>query len=313
MLVISMIDNLNDTRDIVAISLLYSTMNFLPSIQNEYEYSLRKYKPKNIIDDCILSEMDVIKAHFVLADYFVRKGEMARYGVLNYDMLSSAISRQNVGFGGKLKWTDDFCKIATLTFGLTKDHAFNDGNKRTALLCMLKALHITKRMLTCKKKEIETLLVRIAANQMNQYKDFKKFEKRYKNDAIVYFIANYLRKNSRKIDNTFRTLTFVELNRKLKNYGIWLDNPIGCYIDVMHNKETTKLFGLLKNSKPQKIMKIGFPGWKKQVNPKALKSILSTSGLTSLGIDLKTFYDETEPEYQLIDDYYTVLKRLMVD
>ena len=52
-------------------------------------------------------------------------------------------------------------------------------------------------------------------------------------------------------------------------------------------------------------------GWKRQINLKAVKSVLKETGLTTdNGIDLKTFYEGTEPEYKLIEEYFEILKRL---
>ncbi len=284
--------------------------NLNVKVKAEYDFFLREYNPSNITDG-ILSEREVFDAHFVLADFFIATGEMVRFGILNYDMLSSAVARQSVGFGNYSKWNDAYSQVSTLVFGLDKDHAFNDGNKRTALLCMLIALHRLKRRLTCRKKELETLLIRIAANEMNNYKDFKKFVKKHGEDATVMYTANFLRKNSRALDNTFRTLTYEEFNRKLKSHGVWLDNPQGAFIDVFQQVTEKKWLGLKQENKKVRKLQIGFPGWKRQINPKAVRSVLKETGLTTEnGIDLKSFYEGTEPEYKLIDEYFVILKRL---
>lgn len=283
--------------------------NLNSAVQSEYDYAYSAYSPTNVANDGILSELDVFNAHFALADFFVSTGEEARYGILNYGLLSSAVARQSVGFNGQCKWCDDESKVSTLAFGLDKNHAFNDGNKRTALLCLLLALHRKKRHLICKKKKLETLLVRIAANEMDKYPDFKRFKK-HGDDAIIVYMANFLRKQSRKIDNSFRTMTYEEFNRKLKNYNIRLDNTQGAYIDVLQIKEEKKLFGLLKRNKETRVLQIGFPGWKRQINPKAVKNVLKVCGLFENGLDMKTFYEGGEPEYKLIEEYFDVLKRL---
>lgn len=284
--------------------------NLSKEVINEYNFSYNEYNPSNNIVDGILSEKDVFDAHFILADYFISTGEIARFGVLNYNLLSSAVARQSVGFAGSLKWKDSFSKVSTLAYGLDKNHAFQDGNKRTALLCMLLALHRNKRCLICKKKDLETLLVRIAANEMEKYKNFKKFKK-HGEDATIVYMANFLRKNSRIIDNNFRSMTYEEFNKKLKVYGVWLDKPVDSFIDVFQEVNENKFFGLIKSKKTIRKLQIGFPGWKRQINPKAVKSVLKATNLTSEnGIDMKTFYEGAEPEYMLIEEYYEVLKRL---
>lgn len=163
------------------------------NVQSEYNYAYSTYSPSASVNDGILSELDVFNAHFALADFFESSGEDARYGILNFGLLSSAVARQSVSFCGKCKWKDDESKVSTLAFGLDKNHAFNDGNKRTALLCLLLALHRKKRHLVCKKSKLETLLIRIAANEMDKYPDFKKFRK-HGDDAVVMYMSKFLRR-----------------------------------------------------------------------------------------------------------------------
>ncbi|MBR5989816.1 MAG: Fic family protein [Prevotella sp.] len=286
-------------------------------IRNDFEYSIRTYNPSCVCDGgCYLSEYDVMKAHYFLSDYFLSEGESVRFGILNFSMLSSAVSRQNVSYGDLKKWDSPLEIIATLVYGLTKNHAFNDGNKRTALLVLLLALKKIKRQANGFKKDFEQLLIRIAANQLSQYKEYKQFEK--DNDAEVLFIADFIRRKTRKIDREFHSLTYEEFNSKLKDFGVWLDHPQHNTINV-YKKEKLRLSKKITNalklrhSKSQdgRILQIGFKGWKCQVNPKALKSVLQATGLTpEEGIDSKVFYYGADPEYKLIEEYYSVLKRL---
>src|SRR5438105_4615900 len=52
-------------------------------------------------------------------------------------LLESAVGRQWVGFGDRLKYPNPVENAATLAYGLCCDHAFHNGNKRTALVAML--------------------------------------------------------------------------------------------------------------------------------------------------------------------------------
>lgn len=72
-----------------------------------------------------------------------------------------------------------------------------------------------------------------------------------------------------------------------------------------------RFFGLHSKSQDERILQIGFKGWKCQVYPKAVKSVLQAAGLTAEnGVDSKVFYYGEAPEYKLIEEYYPVLKRL---
>ncbi len=277
-------------------------------IREDFEYSKRQYNPAEDCNGGLLSEYEIMKAHYILSDYFLSEEESVRFGIHDFGLLSSAVSRQCVAFGGKEKWNTPIQKIATLVFGLVKDHAFNDGNKRTALLSMLLALNKINRQANCKKEVFETLLVRIAANKLSDYKEFKNFNGP---DAEVEFIADFIRRKTRKTEVSFHSLTYEEFDTKLRRYNVWLEDPSGNYINVYQTRPSKKTIFKKQQSQNDRILQIGFSGWKKQVNPKALKEVLKAAGLTAAnGIDSKVFYYDAEPEYKLIDEYYPILKRL---
>lgn len=280
-----------------------------PDIRADLDYSLKTFQPSREKTGIELSEYDVMLAHYFLSDYFLDEGESVRFGILNFNMLSSAVNRQKVSFDGQEKWTTPFQKVATLVFGLTKNHAFNDGNKRTALLSMLLALKNANRQACCPKKDFETLLIRIAANELPLYKEFRKYCKNA--DAEVLFIADFIRRRTRKITKEYHSITFAEFNTKLKAFNVWLNNPQGNTINVYQKKSRKMFLNLHSKSQDERILQIGFKGWKCQINPKAVRSVLESAGLTAEnGVDSRVFYYGDTPEYKLIEEYYPVLKRL---
>lgn len=199
--------------------------HLLPALKQDYNYLVEKYQPKEYVPSGMITEMDVIRAHFLIADYFISEGEEVHYGIKNYNLLASAVDRQFVGFCGKDKWTDHYHKMATLYFGLNKDHAFEDGNKRVALLALLLYLDRVNLTIVCPKKEFEELSVRVAANQLHLYKQFDKFSK--EDDAEVRFIAWMIRRNTRQKDKRVYSITFAELDQRLRKYGYWLEYDKG--------------------------------------------------------------------------------------
>ena len=153
------------------------------------------------------------------------------------------------------------------------------------------------------------LLVRIASNKLSEYIEYRSFSREA--DAEVLFIADFIRRKTRKIDTDFHSLTYADFNRKLREYNVWLDHPQGNVINVYQSKTKKTWFGLHSKSLDERILQIGFKGWKCQIYPKAFKSVLHAAGLTpENGIDSKVFYYGAEPEYKLIEEYYSVLKRL---
>ena len=277
-------------------------------IQEDFDRVVKQYSPRMETLNGGLSEYDVLKAHYIVSDYFISEGDQVVYGVKNFDLLSSAVSRQETEFGGVQKWNDEYHKMATLLYGITKNHAFEDGNKRTALLSLL--LFIDKNNLLVKYKQIalELLIVRIAANALNEYDNYRYYI--LKDDPEVNFIADRIKKYTRKANKKIYTITYAEFNRRLKQYGVWLDNPSKNCINVYRNKIIVRFF-FFKKKEMERILQIGFPGWKKQVNPKAIRSVLQATGLTvENGVDSDVFFKDAEPAYKLISDFKEPLARL---
>ncbi|HEV7645517.1 MAG TPA: Fic family protein [Pyrinomonadaceae bacterium] len=131
---------------------------------------------------------DVLRAHFLLLDYFAQEGtEVGGVGPRSLDLLHSAIDRQNVGYAGKRKWTDELDLCATLFFGLIKNHPFYDCNKRTALLTAFYYLQDIKRIPITKQKEFERLTLQVADNKLYENLSFKQICKNGRCRNSFYF------------------------------------------------------------------------------------------------------------------------------
>lgn len=284
-------------------------MNYLaPQLKDDYEFIVREFCPEDNHADGRISEMDVLKAHYVLSDFFIKRGDAVRFGVLNYHMLSSAVGRQDVEFDGHKKWTDQYHRMATLVYGLTKDHAFQDGNKRTALLALLLHLNQFKRELVVDKSYLEQLIVNIAAGNLayykKEYKQYKDFD-----DPEIEIIAHKLRNWTRARDTRLYTITYSDLNTNLHRFGVSLEDPKGNAIGVYMEKDSKSFF--VSKKKKVRVCQIGFPGWKKQICDKDLKDLLKATGLTPDNwVDSAVLFKGETPIYELIKEYRGPLERL---
>lgn len=203
-------------------------------IQEDFDRVVKLYNPRMETLNGGLSEYDVLKAHYIVSDYFISEGDQVVYGVKSFDLLSSAVSRQETEFGGIQKWSDEYHKMATLLFGITKNHAFEDGNKRTALLSLLLFIDKNNLQVKCKQTALELLIVRIAANSLDEYASYKYYL--MKDDPEINFIADKIKAYTRRTNKRIYTITYAEFNRRLKQYGVWLDNPSKNCINVYRNK-----------------------------------------------------------------------------
>ena len=256
--------------------------------------------------------LDVLRAHFLIADYFYTEGYgIAGVGPRDPDLLHSAVYRQFVSYGGRDKWTTPYERCATLVFGIVKDHPFHDANKRTALLVMLYFLEKENRVPTVKQNSLEDFIVEIAENKLRKYRRQKKLIKKT-DDPEIYFIADFIRRNSRKRNNRFYTITYKELDKRLREFGFCLANPHNNFIDVCKIEKKRGLFGLGKEREELvRIAQIGFPSWKTQVGKGAIGTIRRAAGLTpDKGVDSEAFFRGADPLYSLISEYHGPLERL---
>lgn len=281
------------------------------SLLKEYERWLKLIGDDPYSQDCVIGIHDVLRAHFLLVDYFFGEGEgVGGVGPKNLDMLHSAVSRQIVSYGGKQKWTDEFDLCATLFFGLIKNHPFHDCNKRTALLIALYYLQRTGKMPDAPQRDFENLTVRVAEGGLSKYPAFKRFSKL--DDADVLFVSNFLRRNTRVIDKHHYIISYNQLSGILTRYGFRLSHPSGNYIDVVKDVETTTGFIFRqKQIITKRVIKIGFPGWKTEVNMSTIKRIREATNLTTRdGVDSGAFFRAADSMEALISTYKGPLERL---
>ena len=238
-----------------------------------------------------LGILDVLKAHYLVVDFFATLGEgVGGVGPRNINLLHSAMHRQHCGFEKKKKWSSIYHICATLFYGLIEDHPFHDANKRTAFVALLFHLWKIGKTPTVKRKEFEELAVRIASKSLSRYKAYKESKEKF--DQEVNFIADFLRRTTRDINRSEYLITYNELDKILDRYDYFLVNPENNKIDVMHR--ITYMKGLFR-PKPiiieKRVRTIGFPGWKKQVSTDDIRKVRRITDLNpENGIDSETFF-----------------------
>lgn len=292
--------------------------NLLPHLHYLYDRSLAEvaeFESDLKLGDLLAS--DVLKAHFAVVDYFLRKGEgegVGGYGPKDIGLLLSALSRQFIGLGGVDKWNSVPEKAATLLFGLVQNHPFHDANKRTAYLSTVHYLRQNGLIITVSEKALEDLTVLVARDGLRKYPRFRDLKKK-NDDPEVRFLAHYLRQNTRKIDRQQYFITYRELEKILKRYDVWLENPHNNQIDVMHWETVTNKSGFFgKKTQSKEIRRacvLGFPGWTKQVGKGRLGHVRKALGLVpEKGIDSQSFFKDVDDMRVLIEMYEGALQRL---
>ncbi len=255
---------------------------------------------------------DVLRAHYLIVDYFSNEygGGIGGIGPRDLNLLHSALNRQTTGYDSHQKWNSEFEICATLFYGLIKDHAFHDANKRTAFLTLLYHLRKIDRTPDARQKEFETLALRIASNQLEKYSQYTQFK--LKRDGNIYFIADFLRRNTRKVNKNEYIITYRDLDTILKKYSYNMANPNKNHIEIVHNVvETTGLFKKETRTIEKRVGVIDFPGWGRQICLRDIKFVRKITGLIhENGVDSEAFFHNAEPFAALIWQFQNPLKRL---
>ena len=260
-----------------------------------------------------LTVEEVLRAHFLIADYFLNQGEgIGGVGPRSMGLLESAVSRQWVGFQDQDKWKNPYEKAATVLFGLVCNHPFRDANKRTALLSTAHYLRKCGVGFVGNVRELEQLIVDLADRRLNVYVAFGKLLEQGDVDPEVRFLASFLRERCRRIEHGHRTLTYRELDSIIKGFGFFLDDPKGNRISIVKNVEVrTGIFKNKKRREKQRICRIGFPGWSKQAGKKDIKFLRKKLELDEKnGVDAASFFQQADDMRDLIKLYKGALNRL---
>ena len=257
----------------------------------------------------------MLRAHFLVAEFSMTHGRpVAQLGPKSIELLHSAVYRQFVALGSREKWPTSLEKCATLLFGITKDHAFHDANKRTALLVTLLFLQkkCINRITTASDQQIEDFLVDVADDKLDKHPRYRDLLRKGDPDAAVRFISDWLHRNTREMDKRSYSVTFQQLRTILHRFGFDLDNPNKNFIDVLRIERYRPLFGLAPpKTRKVRVAQIGFPGWKNQVDKGTMKTVRQATRLVpERGYDSQTFFNNVDPLHSLIAKYAQPLKRL---
>ena len=284
-----------------------------PHLFEDYNRTLKQL-PNDPFGRDQISYQEVIKAHYLICDYFESEtGHRSFHGIKDLNMLCSAVCRQKTEFGGVQKWNGKYEVMATLFFGLVRNHAFHDGNKRTAVLVLLFHLYKNNRLLQCRQRELERMTVSVAEGKWQHFDIFAKLKKKGKvdADAAVLSIADFLKRESKQLNKQYRPVTFVQFEAAIKQFGFKFDNPSGNFVDIV-KAQTKRSFPLgRKKTEFKKVCQIGFPGYKRGMGIETIKDTLKKLGLTpENGFDKDVLFGDSDPLFQLIHDYEGPLKRL---
>jgi death-on-curing protein len=98
--------------------------------------------------------------------------EIRRYGgshgLRDLNLLASACSNAEATFGGEFLNTTIFEMAASYLYGICRNHAFIDGNKRAALACALAFLRLNEVRIVADGDELYDLVIGVAEGRVSK-------------------------------------------------------------------------------------------------------------------------------------------------
>lgn len=269
----------------------------------------------------IMNISDVLRAYFILADYFTDttanvKAEKMLVGIRDMNLLISALGRQNAAYAGIMKYTAALDICSTLFFGLVKNHAFSDGNKRTALLTLLYQLDCFGYCPKVSQREFEKLVVAVASNGIEDIysKEWKSVDKKYRidnTDRTVAVISKLLRRMTKKKDNTFH------IDMPARDFIEAINNVPDCTAEINGTKikfqRRIKLkpkFGFISKPDDVKNYSIPYRGDTRTIGAGTARDVLSALEIYDQYPDYSSFFEGVDPRYMLIQQFEGPLRRL---
>lgn len=278
-------------------------------LREEYERITKENPDIEGIRHPYINISDVLHAYFILADYFTDESssevEHMLVGLRSADLLGSALGRQTVSFGGRRKYHDPIDICATLFYGLVKDHAFSDGNKRTALLTLLYQLTLYGYIPSAPVNQYERLVISVAANTLD--KDYAKAWKKFKRnpEPEILVISYLLRRMTKRKDNSYHVSpTMKEFCTALGTTGVTYEIN-GSKIHFTRIEKRVWHWGQKKYQ-----YTVSFNGWTRTVGAKTARDTLEMLNLYSQYASYQDIFDQETPLYSLVDQFSVPLRRL---
>jgi len=159
-----------------------------------------------------LTAHEIEQVHWELVKDFVHTEDpMEPAGIRSRDLLESAAFRPETSHGSNLKYPTAEMAAAALFQAIVHNHAFHNGNKRTALVAMLVQLERSNLTVTCSDNDLFRLALRAAQHRIPVANST--------GDEEVTGIAEWICQNSRLVDKSVRPISWRRLRRVLGDLG----------------------------------------------------------------------------------------------
>jgi death-on-curing protein len=233
----------------------------------------------------------VEEVHKGLVQLFVKEEDpISPAGVKSLDLLESACTRPHTGIGGTDKYPTIYLKAAALFHSLIKNHAFHNGNKRTAFVTLLTLLNRNDRRLKNEVNDdhVYDFVLAVTANE------FPSSNHTLNDDEVVSEISNWIKSQTVPSRSNAGGMKASEFIDRCKQAGVKYKQVKGG-AHCLQNAGTS----------------IKFSRATKQMDGPVIRMYLRKLQLNELhGVGVEEFMDGTSDDREQIYRYIAALKRL---
>jgi death-on-curing family protein len=241
-----------------------------------------------------LSPEDVVYIHEELVEDFASSADpIEPPGLRDANLLASALSRQSASFAGHEKYKTIDGRAASMFYGICQNHAFHNGNKRTAVVSLLCYLDRNGFQLEASQDELYKLVTSMAAHKLLS-------DARPASDDEVDFVRKWIGERIRQISKGERPLRFRDFRSILVAFGCTVDPPSKGFIML---RRTLGRHSLRR--------KLPYHGETKEVEPGYIGVARKALQLDEQhGFDSEVFYGARLEPDAFITKYRVLLRRL---
>ncbi|MGB3481564.1 MAG: type II toxin-antitoxin system death-on-curing family toxin [Mycobacterium sp.] len=241
-------------------------------------------------DRATLDVADVMQIRTRLLQTHLARRDFGQLEPLNRGALESAVARQDTGFGNEYKYTRPHEIAASLFYGIAMNHAFENGNKRTALVAALVSLKFNDVVLSnTTQDDLYDMATQVVAHTF----PIPNAVDRTVDSEVAALGAWFRARTIRSEPYVDRAVEFPELRKILNSQGCEISTPNENYVIISRGAQS---------------MKVGYPREKHTVSVRQVKRIRRSLGFDDL--DSSEFYNLDVSVDEFVHEYSEVLERL---
>lgn len=251
-------------------------------------------------DITLLTVDDVLLVHDALVRDFARSNDpISPPGIRSPDLLGSAVFRPSTSLGDTCKYPTVSMAGAALFHSLALNHAFHNGNKRTALVALLVFLESNQKFLDATQPQLYRLVLEVASHRLvGAGPDLA--------DREVLALARWIEARLGEVQRGEKILKFAQLRRLLVSYGCDIQILPGNRVLITRPRVSQRWFGRKRLRSHN-----WYGGEGREVELNTIRKIRRELWLDEEhGVDSSRFYEARPGVDEFIAMYRKTLQRL---